>query len=115
MTVTSKQVVAGILRSEAENIRRHGLTNTFDVSFGCIQAQVLRTEQCEGCLLGDYVAQVYREEAFPCQFIDQEAWEQIAEDSRLVEKVAARFNQIADELEAKAKMEDSSAVESSPH
>lgn len=114
MTITSKQVVARILRTEAENIRRHGLTNTFDVSFGCIQAQVLRTEQCEGCLLGDYVAEVYREEAFPCQFIDQEAWEQIADDSGLVERVATRFDQIADELEAKAKTEDNSAVESGP-
>jgi hypothetical protein len=115
MTVMSKQVVARILRSEADNIRRHGLTNTFDVSFGCIQAQVLRTEKCEGCLLGDYVAQVYREEAFPCQFIDQEAWEQISDDPGLVDRVAIRFSQIADELEAKAQVEGNSAAESGSH
>ncbi len=111
MTITSKQVVARILRAEAENLRRHGLTNAFDVSFGCLQAQVLRREEkCEGCLLGEYVAEIYREEAFPCQFIDQENWEQIADDNGLVERVATRFVQIADELEVEAQAEEQSSA-----
>ena len=54
-TITSKWGAAKILCREAENIRRHGLTNAFNLSFNCVQAQVLRTEKCEGCLLGDYV------------------------------------------------------------
>lgn len=107
MTVTSKEVVARILRTEAENLRRHGLSNAFNVSFGCLQAQVLRTEKCEGCLLGDYVRETYCQEAFPCQFIEPEAWEQIADDKELVERVASRFVDIAVELEARSLVETS--------
>ncbi len=33
MTITSKWEAAKILRGEAENIRRHGLTNVFNLSF----------------------------------------------------------------------------------
>ena len=59
MTITSKWEAAKILRSEAENIRLHGLTNVFNLSFNCVQVQVLRTEKCEGCLLGDYMREAY--------------------------------------------------------
>ena len=111
MTITSKREVARILRAEAGNIRRHGLTNAFNVSFGCLQAQVLRTEKCEGCLLGEYVAEAYCEEAFPCQFIEPEAWERIADDAGLVDRIATRFKSIADELEARAQEEESSPIE----
>ena len=114
MTITSKREVARILRAEAENIRRHGLTNAFNLSFGCLQAQVLRTEKCEGCLLGDYVRETYRREVFPCQFIEPEAWEQIADDAELVERIATRFVEIAGELEANAQAEEHAPVESSP-
>ena len=109
MTVTSKEVVARILRAEAESLRRHGLSNAFNVSFGCLQAQVLRTEKCEGCLLGDHVREAYRQEAFPCQFIEPDAWEQIADDKELVERVARRFIDIAEELEASRPYEGSAA------
>ncbi len=91
MTITSKWEAAKILRREAENIRRHGLTNVFSLSFNCVQAQVLRTEKCEGCLLGDYVREAHAQEAFPCQFIEPDAWEKIDADAGLRERIAARF------------------------
>ncbi len=107
MTITSKWEAAKILRREAENIRRHGLTNVFNLSFNCVQAQVLRTEKCEGCLLGDYVREAYSQEAFPCQFIERDAWERIDADAGLRERIAARFEEIAKELETSAQAEES--------
>lgn len=41
--------------------------------------------------LGDYVRETYHWEAFPCQFIEPEAWEQIADEAGLVERIATRF------------------------
>ena len=105
MTITSKREVARILRIEAESIRRHGFTNFFSHNFNCLQAQVLRTEMCEGCLLRNYVPEQYREEAFPCQHMDLNGFRRIASDPELPEKVAARLLTIAEDLEAAAKLE----------
>ena len=107
MTVTSKREVARILRIEAESIRRHGFTNLFGHNFACLQAQVVRTEACEGCLLRDYVPKEYCQEAFPCQHLDVNGFGRIASDPELPEKVAARLLSIAEELEAAAKLEGS--------
>ncbi len=107
MTITSKREVARILRIEAESIRRHGFTNFFTHNFNCLQAQVLRTEMCEGCLLRNYVPEQYREEAFPCQHMDLNGFRRIASDPELPEKVAARLLSIAEDLEAAAKLEGS--------
>lgn len=108
MTLTSKREVARILRAEAENIRRHGFTDPFTHNFNCLQAQVLRKEACEGCLLYEYVPQNYRSEAFPCQHIDETGCMQIAADPALWERVAVRMLRMADELEARAESEESS-------
>ncbi len=107
MTITSKREVARILRAEAENIRRHGFTNFFSHNFNCLQAQVLRTEMCEGCLLREYVPEQYRSEAFPCQHMELNGFRRIASDPELPEKVAARLLSIAEELEAAANLETS--------
>lgn len=107
MTITSKREVARILRIEAENIRRHGFTNFFSHNFACLQAQVVRTEACEGCLLREYVPEQYRSEAFPCQHMELNGFRRIASDPELPEKVAARLLSIAEELEAAAKLEGS--------
>ncbi len=107
MTITSKREVARILRAEAENIRRHGFTNFFSHNFACLQAQVVRTEMCEGCLLGEFVPEQYRSEAFPCQHMDLNGFSRIAGDPELPEKVAARLLSIAEELETAAKLEGS--------
>ncbi len=105
MTITSRQVVARILRAEAESIQRHGFTEFFGHNFNCLQAQVLRTETCEGCLLREYVPEEYRTEAFPCQHMDVNGFRRIASDPELPEKVAARLLSIAEELETAAKRE----------
>jgi hypothetical protein len=110
MALTSKREVAEILRNEAASLRRHGFTNFFSHQYACLLAQVLRPEQCEGCLLGDYLPEEYREEAFPCQHITQETWKRIAQIPGLPEKVAERFGQIAAELEREAQLEESSPV-----
>ena len=106
MTITSKREIARILRAEADNLRRHGFTNFFSHQFACVMAQVVRPEQCEGCLLGDYVPEEYREEAFPCQHIDESAWERIAAIPGMPEKVAERFEAIAEQLEISAQGEE---------
>ncbi len=106
MTITSKREVARILWAEAENLRRHGFTNFFSHQFACVMAQVLRPDQCEGCLLGEYVPEEHREEAFPCQHIGEDTWEQISQIPGLLEKVADRFATIAEELEAIARTEE---------
>jgi hypothetical protein len=47
----------------------------------------------------------FRKEAFPCQHITQESWEQIAQTPGLSEKIAERFLEIAAELEKAAEVE----------
>ncbi len=107
MTTTSKREVARILRIEAENIRRHGFTNFFSHNFACLQAQVVRTEACEGCLLREYVPEQYRSEAFPCQHMELNGFRRISSDPELPENVAARLLRMAEELEAATKVEAS--------
>ena len=106
MTITSKREAARILRAEAESLRRHGFTNLFSHQFACVMAQVLRPEQCKGCLLEEYVPEEYREEAFPCQHIDEATWERIADIPGVPERTADRFVSIAEELEARAELEE---------
>jgi hypothetical protein len=110
MALSSKHEVAQILRREAASLRRHGFTNFFSHQYVCLLAQVLRPETCEGCLLGDYLPEEYRQEAFPCQHITQDKWEQIAQIPGLPEKVAARFEEIAAELEREASREEPVSV-----
>jgi len=107
MAITSKREVAQILRKEADSLRRHGFTNFFSHQYVCLLAQVLRPEKCEGCLLGDYLPEEYRQEAFPCQHITQDTWERIAQLPGLPAKVADRFVEMAGELEREAQVEES--------
>jgi len=107
MTITSKREVAQILRNEADNIRRYGFTDIFSHQFACLLGQTLRREQCEGCLLGDFLPEEYRNEAFPCQHVDPATWARIAAIPGLPEKVAERFASVAAELEAEVELEES--------
>jgi hypothetical protein len=107
MAVTSKREVARYLRSEVESLRRHGFTNFFSHHYNCLLGQVLRPDQCEGCLLEDFLPVDIRKEAFPCQHIDETTWERIAQIPGLPEQVADRFLSIAKELEALAAQEES--------
>ncbi len=110
MALTSKREVAQILRKEAASLRRHGFTNFFSHQYVCLLAQVLRPEKCEGCLLGDYLPEEYRQEVFPCQHITQYKWEQVAEIPGLPEKVADRFEEIATGLEQEAGLEEATSL-----
>lgn len=111
MALTSKREVAQILRKEATSLRRHGFTNFFSHQYVCLLGQVLRPETCEGCLLGDYLPEEYRQEAFPCQHITQGAWGRIAQIPDVPEKVATRFEEIATELEQEAGREESTPIQ----
>lgn len=115
MTITSNWEAARILRTEAESLRRHGFTNFFSHQFVCLLSQVLRREACEGCLLGDYVPEQYRNEAFPCQHLDRASLERIAVVPGLPEKIADRFVSIAEELEALAQLEEPLQNKQVPH
>ncbi len=106
MTLTSRREVARILRAEAESIRQHGFTDMFSHQFACLLAQVLRPETCEGCLLGDFIPEEYRGEAFPCQHLDRDAWLRITAIPGIREQVAQRFLTLAGELEASAEAEE---------
>lgn len=110
MALTSKREVAHILRTEAESLRRHGFTNIFSHQYACLLGQVLRPEQCEGCLLEEFLPEEYRREAFPCQHIDPATWERISALPGFPEKVAERFLSIAGELETQAAMEEVSTI-----
>ena len=106
MTITSKREVARILRAEAQSLRRHGFTNFFSHQFACVMAQVVRPERCEGCILKDFLPPEYREEAYPCQHVDEAGWMHVAEIPGMVDKVAQRFEAMAEELEAAAGIEE---------
>jgi hypothetical protein len=73
--------------------------------------QTLRREQCEGCLLADFIPEEYRREAFPCQHVDAATWARIAAIPGLPEKVAERFESVAAELEAEAELEEAARKE----
>ena len=111
MTMTSRREVARILRAEADGIRRNGFAYPFSHNFNCLQAQVLRADICEGCLLRDFVPEQYRTEAFPCQHLDENGYGRVVADPDLPERVAARLLSIADELEAQAEIEELSRAE----
>lgn len=106
MALKSKWEAARVLRTEAESLRKHGFTNFFSHQFACLLGQVLRPETCEGCLLGDYVPEEYRTEAFPCQHIDQAAWQRIAAIPGMPERLAQRLDDVAKELEALAEADE---------
>ena len=60
----------------------------------------------QGCLLRDYVPEEYKEEAFPCQHLNESAVERLVTVPELSARVADRLVSIAEELEASAHAED---------
>lgn len=106
MAIKSKWEAAKVLRTEADGLRRHGFTNFFSHQFACLLGQVLRPETCEGCLLAEFLSEECKTEAFPCQHVDQASWERIAAIPGLSERMAARLENIADELETLARREE---------
>lgn len=65
-----KREVIGLLRLEIENIRRRGFSPVFRDSVLCINAGTRRvSDDCEQCLLMQFVPSGVREAKLPCHHI----------------------------------------------
>jgi hypothetical protein len=106
MTTAEKIEKAQLLRAEAEDIRRHGLSNFFAHTFACARyGQASKDEpesRCGMCPMRPFVPTDYREEAFPCQHIEEEGWNLAAEEKELAQSYVAWLLKTASELEAEA-------------
>lgn len=103
MSSEDKREMARRLRAEAEAIRRHGLTNFFEHTFACLRyGQVMKSrdqDRCGLCPLREFVRADYREEAFPCQHINEQGWNLAAEHRELAEQYAGWLLRTAGQLE----------------
>ncbi|MBI4466911.1 MAG: hypothetical protein HY656_05755 [Acidobacteria bacterium] len=106
MSTTDKAEMARRLRAEAEDIRRHGLTNFFEHTYACLrygQASKERAEdRCGICPMRPFVPADVQEEAFPCQHINEEGWDLASQQADLAEKYVAWLLKTAEQLEAEA-------------
>ena len=106
MTTSEKFEMARRLRAEADEIRRHGLTNFFEHTFACArygQASKDRPEdRCGMCPMRPFVPADDREEAFPCQHINEEGWNLAAEQPELAGQYVAWLLATAAQLETEA-------------
>lgn len=106
MTATEKLEMVERLRAGAEDVRHHGLTNFFAHTFACARyGQASKDEperRCGMCPLRPFVPADFREEAFPCQHIDEEGWNLAAEEKELATSYVAWLLKTATELEAEA-------------
>ena len=103
---TDKREMAHRLRAEAEEIRRHGLTNFFAHTYACLrygQAMKERADdQCGDCPMRPFVPADYRAEAFPCQHINAQGWNLAAQQPDLAEQYVSWLLATAEQLEAEA-------------
>lgn len=94
------------LRAQAEEIRRHGLTNFFEHTYSCLrdgQARKDREEdRCGNCPMRPFVPPDYQDEAFPCQHINAAGWQLAAQQPDLAQRYIAWLVQTADQLETEA-------------
>ena len=107
MAITSKREAARVLRIEAENIRKHGFDDVSTYTYDCIQAQTLHGERCANCLVREFTPESARSEEYPCQHIDPEKYAKIVRAPAMTERVVRRMNDLANELELAATMEES--------
>lgn len=106
MSPADKHEMARRLRGEAENIRRHGLTNYFEHTFACLrygQASKDRPEaRCGLCPLRPYVPAEWQQEAFPCQHISARGWDLAAQEATLAAQYVSWLLRAAADLEEEA-------------
>ncbi|MCI0403506.1 MAG: hypothetical protein L0212_08290 [Acidobacteria bacterium] len=106
MTRTEKLENARLLLAEADEIRRHGLTNFFAHTYACARygqtGKDYPEERCGNCPIRPFVPADYLEEAFPCQHITGQGWQQAAERAGLADAYVAWLLKTAAELEAEA-------------
>jgi hypothetical protein len=104
-----KMEMARLLRGEAEQIRRHGLTNFFEHTFACARyGQAMKAheeDRCGPCPMRTFVPADYNQEAYPCQHINEQGWDLAAADPDLAGKYAEWLMKTARELEAEAAAE----------
>lgn len=103
MSQTDKREMARRLRAEAEDIRRHGLTNCFEHTYACLrygQASKERPEaRCGLCPVRPYVPAEWQQEAFPCQHLSARGWDLAAQQADLAERYVAWLLGTAADLE----------------
>ena len=103
---SDKREMARRLRAEAERIRTHGLTNFFEHTYACLRyGQVSKDreeDRCGDCPMRPFVPADYRDEAFPCQHINEQGWELAAQPPDLVKRFVAWLLSTAEQLEAEA-------------
>lgn len=106
MTTTNKHEMAQRLRSEAEDIRQHGMTNFFEHTYACLrygQSVKMRSEdRCGPCPIRTFVPADYTEEAFPCQHVEEKGWDLAAQQPDLAEQYVSWLLRTADQLDAEA-------------
>ncbi len=106
LSSAEKREMAQRLRQEAAEIRRHGLTNFFEHTYACArygQASKDRAEdRCGDCPMRPFVPAEAREEAFPCQHINEEGWNLAAQHPELSEACAGWLLRSAEQLEKEA-------------
>ena len=105
MTQVDRRQMASRLRAEAERIRRHGLYNFSEHTFACLMyGQVSKSpeeERCGDCPNRPFVPPEFAGEAFPCQHITEEGWDQAAAEPGQAERTVEWLLRTADRLEAK--------------
>ncbi len=110
MNSSEKREMARRLRAEAEEIRRHGLTNHFEHTYACIHyGQVPKEreeDRCNDCPLRPFVPPEFRDEAFACQHITPEGWELADNLPGLTEQIVVALLRNAAQLEAEAAVGD---------
>jgi hypothetical protein len=106
MRGADKHEMAQRLRVEAEAIRRHGLTNFFEHTFACLRygqsSKAREEDRCGLCPMREFVRSDYREEAFPCQHINEQGRNLAAEHRDLAEQYLVWLLRTAEQLEAEA-------------
>ncbi len=104
MSSAEKLEMVRRLRAEAEQIRRHGITNFFEHTYACLRyGQVMKDraeDRCGDCPNRPIVPEDFQEEAFPCQHINQQGWDLAAQQPDLAEKYVAWLLRTAEQLEA---------------
>lgn len=120
MARVDRREMARRLRTEAERIRKCGLSNFSEHTYACLmygQASKPRLpmdfvrrgrgkppeqERCGDCPNRSFVQPEFADEAFPCQHITEENWGRAVIEPGQAERTAEWLLRMADLLEAKA-------------
>ena len=106
MARVDRREMARRLRSEAERIRKCGLSNFSEHTYACLMygqaSKPPEQERCGDCPNRPFVQPEFADEAFPCQHITGENWDWATAEPGQAERTAEWLLRMADLLEAKA-------------